>query len=598
MSSKSVRRSTHISFTTTKGGETETTSSSKDVTADSGSVEDSGFAQPASPLSPTCFTRQQEKQQLQHLNDRLAQYIERVRQLETENQRLSLSIRNTEEIVTRERNNIKSAFEAELSDARRLLDETAKDKAKLQIDAGKFKALVEELQARNARLERELRESETRRLFIESQVQDLQGRLNTADSQKKHWEGEARKLKGDNDNLRKQLESAQKQLEEETLLRVDAENRMQSLREELAFNKQLYEQELEETRKKRQVEITELNQELEDEYKQKLQDALNEMREQLDSQIRINRKEIADMYESKMQDMRDMADSNRDTAATARDEVKRIRSQLTAVETDRSQYETKINSMDKKIKQLESQLRDQQEDFYNRMASREEEISRLQAEIAQMMQEYQDLMDMKIQLDVEIEAYRRLIEGEEARLNLSPTPPPGGQSAQRSERRGIKRRRIYHERETEMFQSYVTNSDCQGDVEVYDHDIEGMYVKLLNKLDKDIPIGGWVIKRTAGGNEVTYKFHSKLVMKPQKQVTVWSSNANVTHNPPGDLLMKNQQWPVGDTIRTVLINADDKEIAWRESVRNTSSKRMSFRSADPADYGIEIADGDQRCSVM
>lgn len=71
--------------------------------------------------------------------------------------------------------------------------------------------------------------------------------------------------------------------------------------------------------------------------------------------------------------------------------------------------------MEKQIKDLKDQLRIQQDDFYNRLSLREDEIRRLQEEIQKMMQEYQDLMDTKIQLDVEIEAYRRLLEGEEAR---------------------------------------------------------------------------------------------------------------------------------------------------------------------------------------
>lgn len=50
--------------------------------------------------------------------------------------------------MTRERNSVRSAFEAELADARRLLDETAKEKARVQIEAAKFKTLVDELQAR------------------------------------------------------------------------------------------------------------------------------------------------------------------------------------------------------------------------------------------------------------------------------------------------------------------------------------------------------------------------------------------------------------------------------------------------------------------
>jgi len=40
----------------------------------------------------------------------------------------------------------------------------------------------------------------------------------------------------------KNLANAKKQLEDETILRVDFENRLQSLKEELAFKKQVHEQ--------------------------------------------------------------------------------------------------------------------------------------------------------------------------------------------------------------------------------------------------------------------------------------------------------------------------------------------------------------------
>jgi len=200
---------------------------------------------------------------------------------------------------------------------------------------------------------------------------------------------------------------------------------------------------------------------------------------------------------------------------------------------------------------------------------------------------------------VEIEAYRRLLEGEEARLHLSPTPPPSGPAVTRSsDRRGVKRKRVYQERDTEVYNTYTTTQEAVGDVEVSDHDLEGLFVKVHNKSDKEVTMGGWVLKREAGGQEVTYKFHSRLILRPGATITVWSSNApNVQHSPPNDLVMKNQNWPIGDRIRTVLITSEEQETAWRESIRSSSSKRTSFRTAG-GDYGLESGEGDQRCLIM
>ena len=97
------------------------------------------------PPSPIMIARVQEKAELACLNDRLAAYIDRVRQLETDNSRLVRQVQTQEDTVTREVSNIKSLYETELADARRLLDETAKQKAKLQIEVGKYKAEAVEL---------------------------------------------------------------------------------------------------------------------------------------------------------------------------------------------------------------------------------------------------------------------------------------------------------------------------------------------------------------------------------------------------------------------------------------------------------------------
>lgn len=63
---------------------------------------------------------------------------------------------------------------------------------------------------------------------------------------------------------------------------------------------QVYEQEVTETKKRKQVEISELDGRLQVEYEAKLTEALKDLRDQYEEQLRNNRTEVEYLYETKV----------------------------------------------------------------------------------------------------------------------------------------------------------------------------------------------------------------------------------------------------------------------------------------------------------
>jgi len=78
-------------------------------------------------------------------------------------------------------------------------------------------------------------------------------------------------------------------------------------------------------------------------------------------------------------------------------------------------YILQNQSNEARIRELEDLLRKEKEARSIERDTLTTEIDRLRKAVDDQLMEYRDLMDMKIQLDAEISAYRKLLESEETR---------------------------------------------------------------------------------------------------------------------------------------------------------------------------------------
>lgn len=78
-------------------------------------------------------------------------------------------------------------------------------------------------------------------------------------------------------------------------------------------------------------------------------------------------------------------------------------------------FSLQVIAYESRIRDLEDQLAREQDENAERLAAKDLELGELRQLLNDQMQEYSDLLDVKIKLDNEIMAYRKLLEVEEER---------------------------------------------------------------------------------------------------------------------------------------------------------------------------------------
>ncbi|XP_076879158.1 lamin L3 isoform X1 [Brachyhypopomus gauderio] len=536
-----------------------------------------------SSVSPTRISRLQEKEDLRHLNDRLANYIERVRQLENDKSSLHLLLEEKEETTTRELKNVRLLYETELNDARKTLDTTANERARLQIEYSQLCEDHRKLVTRNNKKEAELTNAVDSWRNLEAALNSKEAECANLLAANRRMENDISDLKTRVDNLDTALANGKAHMNSEMLRRVDAENQIQTLQEQMDFQKQLAEREVREMRSRLESRLVEVESGKQQEFESKLAEAMQQLRREHEGQIQQYKEQLQTTFNAKLENAKQVALKNSDYAASTREELEEAKLKLESQSVQIGHLQKQNCSQETQLQELERTLDRERALAHQRLSQKEQEMADMGQQMQAQLEEHQSLLDVKLMLDMEIHTYRKMLEGEERRLNLSPSPSQhAAESRTQSLRRAVGKKRKY-EGGSGLSPSYKVSqrSRTRGCVSIEEIELDGSFIRLKNNSDMDQPLGGWVLRKSQPGTcDVIFQIPPSCVLRTGQTLSIWSSGAGVEENPPTDLVMRSPQtWGAVSGVQVSLFNAQNEETANRTVV--------CVRGHDEGDSGAE-----------